>query len=128
MAKVVVLDDDKAVREMARDVLAADGHEVVEFSVPADAVAYLTNRANPVPDVLLTDVMMPGASGYEVLGALQQDERCRHWLKVVVFTSKGALEGIFADSKNVVSFILKPFTIATLRDKIRAAAALPKPG
>jgi DNA-binding NarL/FixJ family response regulator len=67
--RVVLVDDDRRFRKMARRSLVAEGVEVVaEIGDGADAVAAVEDTR---PDVVLLDIRMPGVNGLEVARRLQ---------------------------------------------------------
>jgi len=69
MARVLVVDDEEAVRDMLRRMLEARGHEVALASDSPTAVAgYLQHR----PDVVLLDLLMPESDGLAVLAELRR--------------------------------------------------------
>jgi CheY-like chemotaxis protein len=71
MGRVLVVDDDLAVRLRVRDLLVSVDHcEVVEA---ADGQAGLDEVARQPPDLILLDLMMPGMNGLEVCAALGRD-------------------------------------------------------
>ncbi len=65
-ARVLVIDDDEAIRESLRDVLADAGYEV---TVAADGRQAL-GMMNPRPALLLVDLMMPELDGWELMDEL----------------------------------------------------------
>ena len=67
VTRVLVVDDDAAVRRLVALVLVRDGFEVTAAEDGRDAIAL--SRRRPF-DVLLLDVQMPGMDGWEVLAAL----------------------------------------------------------
>lgn len=69
MGQVLVVDDDRAIRELLRCVLELEGHEVATASDGQMALAFLTEARQPW--VVLMDVMMPRLSGIEVCHALR---------------------------------------------------------
>jgi two-component system cell cycle sensor histidine kinase/response regulator CckA len=68
---VLLIEDDDAVREFAREVLRARGWRVVEAAGPAQALAIASEGADAF-DVVVTDVVMPAMSGGELADRLQQ--------------------------------------------------------
>ncbi len=70
MAFVLLIEDDPAQRAMASFALTKAGHEVVEALDGHEGLA--AARAQP-PDLVVSDVMMPGMTGYEVVEALRAD-------------------------------------------------------
>jgi signal transduction histidine kinase len=67
-ARILVVEDEPAVREVLVDVLAGQGHEVVACDDGAAALAHLDG---PVFDLALVDLSMPGLSGWEVAKGLR---------------------------------------------------------
>jgi two-component system cell cycle sensor histidine kinase/response regulator CckA len=70
VATVLVVDDQAASREIACSTLERDGYQVIEASEGHQA---LTLAKNSHPDVVVTDVLMPGMDGYELVRALRAD-------------------------------------------------------
>jgi signal transduction histidine kinase/CheY-like chemotaxis protein len=68
-ARVLVIDDEPAVREVVRDLLTAQGYIVIVAGDGAEGLARC--EAEPV-DLVLTDISMPGMSGWEVAAACQE--------------------------------------------------------
>jgi len=68
VALVLVVDDEPDVRLLARVVLRAAGHDVVECADGSKALALI--QAHPRPDVVILDIRMPGLTGWEVIDRL----------------------------------------------------------
>lgn len=62
--RILLVDDNELIREMAADVLSDQGYDVAQASDAAEALAHL--RAAQRFDLLLSDVRMPGMSGREL--------------------------------------------------------------
>lgn len=73
MARVLVVDDDEALREIARLVLEEAGYRVEE--APSGAAALTLLRACREPMVVLLDLIMPQMGGMEVLRRVPHDAR-----------------------------------------------------
>lgn len=105
MGVILVVDDDAGIRESVRRILAADGHTV--FTAEDGQQAILVSRRE-LPDVVLTDLHMPGLDGRSVCEVLREDPRTR--TTRIIAMSAGAnlyhqTNGLQADT--VMS---KPFT------------------
>ncbi|MFF5296153.1 ATP-binding response regulator [Paractinoplanes globisporus] len=89
MATVLVVDDVAANRELMAMLLGYRGHEVIEASDGADALALAQSRH---PDVVVSDVLMPGIDGLELVHRLRSapDERAAH--APVIFYTANYLE------------------------------------
>ena len=72
MATILVVDDDPTVLVVIQAALRGAGHTVLAFDHPEDALAEAVLEG---PDAAILDVMMPGQSGYDLLGKLQADPR-----------------------------------------------------
>jgi two-component system, sensor histidine kinase and response regulator len=68
--RVLVIEDDEAMRAVIIDILRDEGYEI---GAAADGVNGLTLAAELHPDLVLCDIVMPGLSGYGVLNALRHD-------------------------------------------------------
>jgi CheY-like chemotaxis protein len=119
---ILVVDDEPAVLEVARDILAhlgytiyvaSNGHEGVEF--------YRTRRASI--DLVLLDVNMPVMSGIEAFEQLRSlDPRVR--IIIVTGYGKGVIEAPRFSSE-VNGFVQKPFLLETLATKVRKVLDMP---
>jgi PAS domain S-box-containing protein len=113
---ILVVEDDEAVRQIARRALESVGHEVLEAANGADALALL-NRATPPIRLALIDLVLPGMSGPDLaqrVAELAPGTR-------VIFTS-GYPEGEIARRGLLApetAFIQKPFTPETLIRTVR---------
>lgn len=83
-ARILIVDDDDEVRETVREVLLDAGYEVACVCDGAEALRTLEEQ--PVPHLLLVDLLMPGMTGLDLLGALAGDPRTTG-MKVVVFSA-----------------------------------------
>lgn len=103
--RILIVDDDEAVRSLLRLTLPKEGFELVEASDGAEALASVAER---VPDLILLDWRMPGRSGGEVLLELRQ----RHSeLPVIVLTAeKRSFPRSLAEALKADAFLTKPFS------------------
>jgi nitrogen-specific signal transduction histidine kinase/CheY-like chemotaxis protein len=111
---VLVVDDAEALRELARRLLERQGYTVLVAANPGEALQLF--ERNGSIDVLLTDVVMPGASGPELTRQLV--ERCPA-LKVIYMS--GYTEETISHHGVLdpgIAFLHKPFTSETLAQKI----------
>ena len=115
-ARIVVAEDDPEMRALLAAALRRDGYEVIEVSDGAQLWEYLhavMHRADvAAPDLLVSDVRMPGQSGLEVLAALR---RAEVGLPVVLITAFGDAEAHDAAFELGAAMLDKPFDLDTLR-------------
>jgi len=102
---VLVVDDDDDVRRMVERVLRRAGYTVLTASSGPDALARARSHAGAI-DLLLTDVVMPGMTGQELIRELNTD---RPQMQVVFMS--GYHQGAPIDPRR---FVAKPFERATL--------------
>ena len=71
-SEILVVDDDRSVRELLGDLLSLEGYHVTLAEDGAKALAAI--RKGPSPDVVLLDLMMPVMSGFEFLEVVEADK------------------------------------------------------
>lgn len=115
--RILVLDDDEHILEMMARTLEFEGFTVRTArdgrSVSKVAIAF-------EPHLIITDLMMPGGGGYEVLRTLQSDDSTRQ-ISVFVMSGHGfdqSTKDLMKQEPNVVDYIDKPVNLAALISKI----------
>jgi CheY-like chemotaxis protein len=117
--RVLVADDDEDVRTLVAHTLRQDGYQVAEACDGAELLARLEKAVDggaPCPDVVLTDVMMPGLSGLGVLDALRRVQA--HFPVVLMTVLKDDSLHIVARRLGAVGVLSKPLDIDDLRTAI----------
>lgn len=118
--RVLSIEDDAAVRQFVSAVLQADGYEVLGAGDGAAGVA--TARAER-PDVILLDLILPYASGFEVLRELRDDPSTRG-IPVLVLSSQGGEDDVVrALDDGAEDVLIKPFYARELLARVRKALA-----
>jgi CheY-like chemotaxis protein len=121
-ARVLVVDDDRAIRETLRYVLEDEGYDVDE--APDGLAALETLRASTAPRVVLLDLMMPRLDGVGVLHAVAREPRLATTNAYVVITANrwrlDTQDHIFSSLD--VPVIPKPFDMDALLRTIASAA------
>ncbi|HRK19575.1 MAG TPA: response regulator [Hyphomicrobiaceae bacterium] len=115
MARILLADDDAAMRDLAKRALLADGHEVTVVQDGQDALEAI--EADPKAfDLLISDVQMPGLDGLSLArSAVQANPALRIVLMTAYAGSVSVPDGL---SGNIRSVLTKPLTL----DQIKAAA------
>src|SRR5881227_2549464 len=95
--RVIVVDDDREVREIVTFVLNRNGFEVAAAANGQQLQHLLTDDIH-LPDLIILDVMMPGENGYKICSGLRSDPQTRH-IPVMIITAhaEGIYERISAD-------------------------------
>jgi DNA-binding NtrC family response regulator len=114
--RVLVVDDDTETVELLREILVKEGYEV---SVAEDATAALREAALQEPDVVITDIQMPGMDGVALLAELRTRLPKTLVILATAFGSlKTAVDGIKAGA---FDYLAKPFIIDDIRLVTRRA-------
>lgn len=116
MAKILIAEDERDIRDLVAFTLRFAGFEVVAVENGAEAV-----QAAPVemPDLILMDVRMPRMTGYEACQSIKADHRVKH-IPVVFLSAKGQDAEIQAGiDAGASDYLLKPFAPMELTEKIR---------
>ena len=114
--KILLVDDSKTMRNIQKAVLAQLGqHEINEACDGQDA---LSKAAAFKPELLLVDWNMPNMDGLTLLQSIRADPALKH-LPVLMITAEAKKENIIAAAQAGASgYIVKPFTGATLSEKL----------
>jgi CheY-like chemotaxis protein len=116
MSRVLVVDDDEAVRIVAEAILLADGHEVATAADGEKALSVLADQAPP--SIVLLDLMMPHISGWEVLDVMAHRPLLAH-VPVLVLTGYDEVEGL----PEHCHVLHKPIDADLLRQRVRELEA-----
>jgi signal transduction histidine kinase/CheY-like chemotaxis protein len=115
--RILLVDDSADMREYIRRLLVDRGFAV---EAVADGAAALAAARRQRPDLVLSDVMMPGLGGFGLLAALRGDEHLRR-LPIILLSARAGeearVEGLDAGADDYVS---KPFSARELLARVRA--------
>jgi DNA-binding NtrC family response regulator len=116
--RVLVVDDDNHVREHVSELLRSMGYEVLTASSASDALELMDRTREP--DLLLTDIMMPGGMN----GRNLADEACARFPSLpVIFMSGYADSSLLSDGmvRQNENFLAKPFRRRQLSELVEHA-------
>ena len=88
--KILVVDDEKDLREALFTILAAQGYEVL---VAEDGVSGWAMIQNEKPDLVLLDLQMPNMDGHDVLAEMKAHDETKN-IQVIVLTALGDVENL----------------------------------
>jgi CheY-like chemotaxis protein len=125
-AKILVVDDEPAIRELAQMILGDNGYSVVTAKDGTDA---LRKADEEMPDLIFLDVVMPGISGLEVCRILKSQAKTKS-IPIVMFTVLGRNNDVkAAEAAQCDGYFLKPFTPESILAEAKRClnASQPKP-
>jgi len=118
-ARILVVDDEPAIRDTMRMTLEYDGHEVLAAGSGQEALAMAERES---PDLVFLDIKMPGMDGLDVLSRLRGTNET---LPVVIISAHGtAATALEAGRLGAFRFIEKPLTKDYVLDAVREGLEL----
>ncbi|MBN3964452.1 sigma-54 dependent transcriptional regulator [Pseudomonas gregormendelii] len=123
--KVLLVEDDRALREALADTLLLAGHDYVAVGSAEEALTAVTKDAF---NLVLSDVNMPGMDGHQLLSLLRARQP---QLPVLLMTAHGAVErAVDAMRQGAVDYLVKPFEPKALLDLLarHALGSVPAEG
>lgn len=125
--KILVVDDFPTMRRIVKTLMRQNGYNnFVEAEDGAQGLKMLGEQ--PDIEFIVSDWNMPNMTGLEFLKAVRSDPKLKH-LPFLMVTAEAEKENIIEAVKNGVSnYIVKPFTGATLQEKIAKIYATKKAG
>jgi DNA-binding response OmpR family regulator len=116
MARILIAEDERDIRDLITFTLKFAGHEV--FAATNGEEAY--NMAKQVlPDIVLMDVRMPKMTGYEACKAIKSDKSTEN-IPVVFLSAKGQETEVQTGLEvGAVEYILKPFSPDQLTERVK---------
>jgi len=115
--RFLVVDDFSTMRRIVRGLLKDMGYSNADEA--EDGVQALAKLSAEAFDFVISDVSMPHMDGFELLKAIKGDESLKH-LPVLMVTAEARKEDIVRAVKSgAAGYIVKPFTKATLEDKVK---------
>ena len=115
--KILVVDDERAVRESLRRALELEGYEI-ELAADGNEALYRLESSNAEPDAMILDVLMPGLDGLEVCRRIRGGGS---HLPVLMLTARTEVEDRVAGlDAGADDYVVKPFALEELLARLRA--------
>ena len=116
--RFLIVDDFSTMRRIVRNLLKESGYPDADEA--EDGVVALNKLRNGRFDFVVSDINMPNMNGFQLLAEIKRDEKLKH-LPVLMVTAEARKEDMVAAAQGGASgYIVKPFTKATLEDKVAA--------
>ena len=114
--KFLIVDDFSTMRRIVRGLLKEIGYNNAEEA--EDGAVALGMLQNTKFDFVVSDINMPNMNGFDLLAAIKKDASLKH-LPVLMVTAEARKEDIVrAAQDGAAGYIVKPFTKATLEEKV----------
>jgi DNA-binding NtrC family response regulator len=115
--KILIIDDEEAIRDGCRQILARQGYQV---DCADDGIRGLDIALQNIYDVILLDVKMPKISGIDILKKLKQEDNI--YAKVIIITGYGTIPlAVEAMKGGAFNFLTKPYSADELRTAVKTA-------
>ncbi len=120
----IVVDDEPTLAKFIQSYLSFEGFHVRLAGNRAEVIAEL-NKA-PIPDLILLDVMLPDADGFDILLRLRQHPALKN-VPVIMLTGKATRESVLKGlASGADGYITKPFEADALMHAVRTVVGLPE--
>ncbi|GAB2709340.1 MAG: chemotaxis response regulator CheY [Aliiglaciecola sp.] len=114
--KILVVDDFSTMRRIIKNLLKDLGYTSVQEADDGSTALPMLQQGDF--DFVVTDWNMPGMQGIDLLKAIRADDSLKH-LPVLMVTAEAKKEQIVAAAQaGVNGYVVKPFTAATLKEKL----------
>ena len=115
--KIMVVDDEPDILTTVGQMLEMSGFDVIRANSGKECIKKLT-QSSANPDLIVLDIMMPEVSGWDVAAKIKENPR---WNKIpiVFLTAKGDVMSIGMGGMTSEDYIVKPFDIKDLIDRIK---------
>ena len=113
---IVIIEDQTSIRENLKDIFELNDYKTIAVSNALEGlnVIYQNN-----PDMVVTDVMMPDMSGFEMVERIRSNSAYAH-IPIIFLTAKTAFEDkMFGLNLGAVDYITKPFDVKELLQKVK---------
>ncbi|MDE2510508.1 MAG: response regulator [Elusimicrobia bacterium] len=122
MARILIVDDEEAIRDLIKEVLSAEGHE---FHLAAHGSQAFEILRKKTIDLAIVDRNMPGMTGIEVVQLIRQNPKTAG-IKILMCTGASVTKEIDeAFAAGADDYVLKPLNFAQLLGKVAKALASP---
>jgi two-component system, cell cycle response regulator DivK len=114
--RILVVDDQEDNRRILRDLLTANGFQIIEALTGEEAV---TRAETEMPDLILMDIQLPGIDGYEATRQIKARPALRTTPLIVVTSYALSGDDAKAFAAGADAYVAKPFSPRALLAKVR---------
>lgn len=116
MASVLIVDDERSMRDFLKILLVKEGHSVVTASRGSEALQIIEDRTI---DVVVSDIRMPEMSGIELLESIKETSSDLPVIMITAFASPD--DAVMAMKNGAFDYISKPFNVDEIKSVIESA-------
>ena len=116
-SKFLIVDDFSTMRRIVRGLLKESGYGNAEEA--EDGVVALHKLRNDSYGFVVSDINMPNMNGFELLNAIKADAQLKHLPVLMVTAEARKADIVRAAQEGAAGYIVKPFTKATLEEKVQ---------
>jgi two-component system, NtrC family, response regulator PilR len=120
MASILIVDDERSMRDFLKILLEKEGHRVNTVESGDKALAFLGSQS---VDVVVSDIRMPGMSGIELLEAAKRQSPELPIIMITAFASPD--DAVLAMKNGAYDYITKPFNLDEIKAVITSATSKP---
>ncbi len=121
MASILVVDDERSMRDFLKILLEKEGHEVSTAENGNGALALIQDRQF---EVVVSDIRMPGMSGIDLLGKIKDATPDLSVIMITAFASPD--DAVLAMKNGAFDYISKPFNVDEIKSVIESATSINK--
>ncbi len=122
---IVVVEDDESIREMLRYYFQSVGYTVRPYE--SGEIMLEREGAQPLPDLFILDIMLPGMDGLEILRRLREGADTKD-VPVIMLTARSAeMDRVSGLENGADDYVVKPFGIMELQARVKAVLRRTRP-
>jgi twitching motility two-component system response regulator PilH len=123
MALVLVVDDVQSEAQLIGSYLQAEGHSVTTAINAEDALLKMVHWK---PDVIVTDLVMPGMSGLEFCRQVKKNPETTHIPIIACTTKNRSVDIAWAKKQGITLYIVKPFSRERILEALDSVTSVPE--
>jgi two-component system, cell cycle response regulator DivK len=120
MARILVIEDDAAIRRLLQVNFAARGHSVLLAATGSEGIRLLQDEK---PDLMMVDFRIPDMTGLEVIRYVHDDPALPNIPMLLVTGAAAELLGDVASVKGITAIIMKPIDLTDLFRRVQELTA-----
>jgi CheY-like chemotaxis protein len=123
-SRVLIIDDDPMITQLLTEHLSNEGYDVAAVHTAEEGYTLATENS---PDLIFLDVMLPDATGFQMLGRFRENP-VTHAIPIIMMSGTARYSNQMEIGKNMGAnaYVVKPFNVIEVGEKARELISLPK--